>query len=132
MELLKPKGATLGLSLQESPLPGDPLIVSKIKEAGIADRCGAFHVGDRLLSLNKESLKNKSNTDVHHMLKHCDLNVEMEIIPAHNFPPPQRLECEEGREREEGGREGGGGAKAPLKNSNLIKRPRVLAVSVAT
>ena len=95
MEILKPKGASLGIGLQESSSPdGGPLIVSKIKGAGIADRCGALHVGDRLLSVNKEGLEARSIIDVQHLLKHCDLNVELEIIPAHNFP--QRLECEGG------------------------------------
>lgn len=109
MEILKPKGASLGISLQESSPPdGGPLIVSKVKGAGIADRCGALHVGDRLLSVNKEGLEARSIVDVQHLLKHCDLNVELEIIPAHNFP--QRLECEGGEGREgwegwEGGRE---------------------------
>lgn len=92
VELLKPKGVTLGISLQESRTPGGPLIISRVKECGIADRCGALHVGDHLLSLNKEGLGGRSITDIQRMLKHCDLNVELEIIPGHNFP--QRAECE--------------------------------------
>ena len=87
VELLKPKGATLGMTLHEPFSPGSPLVVSKLKEAGIADRCGALHVGDRLLSVNKESLEGKSIVDVYRMLRHCDLNVELKIIPAHNFTP---------------------------------------------
>lgn len=87
VELLKPKGATLGMTLREPLSPGGPLVVSKLKKAGIADRCGALHVGDRLLSVNKESLEGKSISDVYRMLRHCDLNVELKIIPTHNFPP---------------------------------------------
>ena len=87
VELLKPKGATLGISLRESSPPGGPLVISRVKEAGIADRCGALHVGDRLLLLNNQELGARSITDVQHMLKHCDLSVELEIIPAHNFLP---------------------------------------------
>ncbi len=85
VELLKPKGASLGLTLREPTTAGGALIISKLKEAGIADRCGALHVGDRLLSVNKQSLKGKSITDVYRMLRRCDLTVELEIIPAHNF-----------------------------------------------
>lgn len=85
VELLKPRGASLGLTLREPTTPGGPLIVSKLKEAGIADRCGALHVGDRLLSVNRQSLADKSINDVLRMLRRCDLTVELEIIPAHNF-----------------------------------------------
>lgn len=87
VELLKPKGATLGLTLCEPVSPGRPLVISKLKEAGIADRCGALHVGDRLLSVNKESLEGKSITEVYRLLRHCDLNVELKIIPGHNSTP---------------------------------------------
>ncbi len=87
MELLKPKGASLGISLRESSTPGGPLVISRVKEVGIADRCGALHVGDRLVSLNNQALGARSITDVQHLLKHSDLSVELEIIPAHNFPP---------------------------------------------
>jgi C-terminal processing protease CtpA/Prc len=91
VELLKPKGVSLGISLRESaPREGGPFIISRVKEAGIADRCGALHAGDRLLSVNKESVAGKSITDVQHLLKHCDLVVELEIIQAHNFPECER------------------------------------------
>ena len=87
VELLKPKGASLGLTLREPTTPGGALVVSKLKEAGIADRCGALHVGDRLLSVNKEGLEGKTINEVYRMLRRCDLTVELEIIPAHNFTP---------------------------------------------
>ena len=86
----------MGISLEESPAPGGPLIISKVKQAGISDRCGALHCGDRLLSLNKESLVGKPIADVQRMLKYCNLNVELEIIPAHNFPQAPEGEAEKG------------------------------------
>jgi len=87
VELLKPKGASLGMTLREPTTPGGALVVSKLKEAGIADRCGALHIGDRLLCVNREGLEGKSLNEVYRMLRRCDLTVELEIIPAHNFTP---------------------------------------------
>ena len=84
VKILKPRGASLGLSLRESPAPGDPLWISRLKEAGIADRCGALHIGDQLLSVNGVPLENKPINEIYHMLRHCDLHVELEIFPAHN------------------------------------------------
>ena len=91
VELLKPKGASLGLGLRESVVRGAPLWVSRIKEAGIADRCGALHVGDRLLSVGGVSLENKNIEEVNQMLKKCDLHVQLEIIPGHNYPNEEEL-----------------------------------------
>lgn len=100
MELLKPKGVSLGIALQDEFVPSAApagageraLVVSRVREAGIADRCGALHVGDHLISINKEGVEGKAVTDVQRILKHSDLNLELEIIPGHNFPP--RAECE--------------------------------------
>ena len=91
VELLKPKGVSLGLSLRESLLHGAPLLISRIKEAGIADRCGALHVGDRLLSVGGVSLENKNIEEVNQMLKKCDLHVQLEIVPGHNYPDEEEL-----------------------------------------
>ena len=91
VELLKPKGVSLGLGLRESVVRGAPLWVSRIKEAGIADRCGALHVGDRLLSVSGVSLENKNIEDVNQMLKKSDLHVQLEIIPGHNYPDEDEL-----------------------------------------
>ena len=91
VELLKPKGASLGLGLRESVVRGAPLCISRIKEAGIADRCGALHVGDRLLSVGGVSLENKNIEEVNQMLKKCDLHVQLEIIPGHNYPDEDEL-----------------------------------------
>lgn len=93
VDLLKPKGASLGIKLRPSPPSphnpssggGRPLVISRVKEAGIADRCGALHVGDRLLSVNGASLEEKTVHEVYQMLLLSELPLRLEIIPAHNF-----------------------------------------------
>ena len=91
VELLKPRGVDLGMNLRESLLRSAPLLISRIKEAGIADRCGALHVGDRLLSVGGVSLENKNIEEVNQMLKRCDLQVQLEIVPGHNYPNEEEI-----------------------------------------
>eukprot|EP00118_Oscarella_pearsei_P010069 m.60011 g.60011 ORF g.60011 m.60011 type:complete len:1093 (+) comp34911_c0_seq1:176-3454(+) len=82
VELQKPIGASLGLTLSGSQSPGDAIHISHIKDAGIADRCGALHVGDRLLSINGKPLIDCSMADTVQMLIHSDINMKLEIIPG--------------------------------------------------
>lgn len=84
VELLKPRGVSLGISLRLSPEEGGGLRISRIKEAGIADRCGALHVGDAIVSLNGQSLAGKSVQEAYQILKYSSLNMQLEIRPAGN------------------------------------------------
>ena len=79
--LFKPRGVSLGISLRRSPGVGEPLRISRIKEAGIADRCGALHVGDCIKSVNGQSLEGKSVQEAYKSLKFCDLQVQLDILP---------------------------------------------------
>ena len=51
----------------------------------VCGRCGALHVGDRLLSVNGASLEEKTIHEVYQMLLLSELPLRLEIIPAHNF-----------------------------------------------
>ena len=48
-------------------------------------RSGALRVGDRLLSINGQSLDKRTVEDARRLLAHSDINVTLEITPAHNF-----------------------------------------------
>ena len=61
-------------------------MISHVKKAGIADRCGALHAGDQLLSLNNQSLEGYSIKDIQHMLKYSAVSMKLEIIHPHGFP----------------------------------------------
>lgn len=86
VELLKPRGVSLGVSICPSPEYGGPLRITRIREAGIANRCGALHVGDGIASVNGQSLLNKPLPEVYQMLRHCDLQVRLEVFPCGNQP----------------------------------------------
>ena len=79
--LFKPRGVSLGISLRRSPGVSEPLRISRIKEAGIADRCGALHVGDSIKSVNGQTLEGKSVQEAYKLLKFCDLQVQLDILP---------------------------------------------------
>ena len=59
-------------------------------------RCGALHVGDRLLSVNGVILENRTAREVVQMLLHSNLHVKLEIVPSHNFPDVPDTTPEEG------------------------------------
>ncbi len=82
VELQKPRGVSLGISLRKGPGVNDPLRISRIKAAGIADRCGALHIGDSIASLNSQSLEEKSVQEAYQALKYCDLHMRLEIRPG--------------------------------------------------
>lgn len=60
-------------------------------------RCGALHVGDQLVSVNGVTLENKTIRDAVRLLAKSDLNVRLEIIPAHNLAIVPDLSQEEGQ-----------------------------------
>ncbi|XP_065830326.1 glutamate receptor-interacting protein 1-like isoform X2 [Oscarella lobularis] len=70
------------VTLHGSQSPGEPIYISHIKDAGVADRCGALHVGDRLLSINGKALNDCSLSDSVQMLIHSDVIMKLEIIPG--------------------------------------------------
>ncbi|XP_019855523.1 PREDICTED: glutamate receptor-interacting protein 2-like [Amphimedon queenslandica] len=85
VELQKPHGASLGITLSDERVPGEPIMISRIREAGIADRIGILHCGDRLLSINGEKLIDKSVQEAKHLLNHSDITVKLEVMLANNF-----------------------------------------------
>ncbi|CAI8031684.1 Glutamate receptor-interacting protein 2 [Geodia barretti] len=95
VDLIKPKGASLGISLSGALHLGQPMYISKVKEAGIAERCGALHVRDQLVSINGVTLDNKTIRDAVRLLARSDFNVRLEIIPAHNLTIVPDLSQEE-------------------------------------
>ncbi|KAL5516650.1 hypothetical protein EMCRGX_G002037 [Ephydatia muelleri] len=95
VEILKPKSASLGISLSESRSPCAMILISHIQDAGIADRCGALHVGDQLLSINKISLENKAVNEAIQLLIHSDFHVKLEILPWRAIPHTPELANDE-------------------------------------
>ncbi|XP_032855837.2 glutamate receptor-interacting protein 1 isoform X5 [Tyto alba] len=84
VEVAKTPGAALGLALTTSMCCNKQVIViDKIKSASIADRCGALHVGDHILSIDGTSMEYCTLAEATQFLANAADNVKLEILPHH-------------------------------------------------
>uniref|UniRef100_A0A8C3RMH2 PDZ domain-containing protein n=1 Tax=Chelydra serpentina TaxID=8475 RepID=A0A8C3RMH2_CHESE len=84
VEVAKTAGAALGVALTTSMCCNKQVIViDKIKSASIADRCGALHVGDHILSIDGTSMEYCTLAEATQFLANTADNVKLEILPHH-------------------------------------------------
>ncbi|XP_074936976.1 glutamate receptor-interacting protein 1 isoform X13 [Phalacrocorax aristotelis] len=84
VEVAKTPGAALGVALTTSMCCSKQVIViDKIKSASIADRCGALHVGDHILSIDGTSMEYCTLAEATQFLANAADNVKLEILPHH-------------------------------------------------
>uniref|UniRef100_H2TH91 Glutamate receptor interacting protein 2a n=1 Tax=Takifugu rubripes TaxID=31033 RepID=H2TH91_TAKRU len=83
VEIVKSPSASLGSSLTTTIYRSKQVvIIDKIKAASVAERCGALHVGDILLSVDKTSTEHCSLMEVTQLLANASDVVKLEILPA--------------------------------------------------
>ncbi|KAK7810561.1 hypothetical protein U0070_022033 [Myodes glareolus] len=84
VEVAKTPGASLGVALTTSVCCNKQVIViDKIKSASIADRCGALHVGDHILSIDGTSMEYCTLAEATQFLANTTDQVKLEILPHH-------------------------------------------------
>ncbi|XP_075408904.1 glutamate receptor-interacting protein 1 isoform X3 [Tenrec ecaudatus] len=84
VEVAKTPGASLGVALNTSMCCNKQVIViDKIKSASIADRCGALHVGDHILSIDGTSMEYCTLAEATQFLANTTDQVKLEILPHH-------------------------------------------------
>ncbi|XP_053572849.1 glutamate receptor-interacting protein 1 isoform X9 [Bombina bombina] len=84
VEVAKTPGSSLGLALTTSMYCNKQVIViDKIKAASIADRCGALHIGDHILSVDGTSMEYCTLAEATQLLASTCENVKLEILPYH-------------------------------------------------
>ncbi|XP_008053458.1 glutamate receptor-interacting protein 1 [Carlito syrichta] len=84
VEVAKTPGASLGVALTTSMCCNKQVIViDKIKSASIADRCGALHVGDHILSVDGTSMEYCTLAEATQFLANATDQVKLEILPHH-------------------------------------------------
>ncbi|XP_053881863.1 glutamate receptor-interacting protein 1 isoform X10 [Malaclemys terrapin pileata] len=84
VEVAKTPGAALGVALTTSMCCNKQVIViDKIKSASIADRCGALHIGDHILSIDGTSMEYCTLAEATQFLANTADNVKLEILPHH-------------------------------------------------
>ncbi|XP_037551948.1 glutamate receptor-interacting protein 1 [Nematolebias whitei] len=88
VEVAKPTGSSLGVALSTSLFCSKQVIViDKVKPASIADRCGALHAGDHILSVDGKSMEFCSLAEATQLLSASCQTVRMEILPQHQARP---------------------------------------------
>ncbi|XP_072257414.1 glutamate receptor-interacting protein 1 isoform X3 [Pyxicephalus adspersus] len=84
VEVAKTPGSNLGVALTTSMYCNKQVIViDKIKPASIADRCGALHVGDHILSVDGTSMEYCTLAEATQLLASTSELVKLEILPYH-------------------------------------------------
>ncbi|XP_075883209.1 glutamate receptor-interacting protein 2-like isoform X2 [Nelusetta ayraudi] len=83
VEIVKSPSASLGICLTATIYRAKQvIIIDKIKAASVAERCGALHVGDILLSIDKTSTEHCSLMEATQLLASTADVVKLEILPA--------------------------------------------------
>ncbi|XP_067855584.1 glutamate receptor-interacting protein 1 isoform X2 [Heptranchias perlo] len=84
VEVAKTPGSSLGIALTTSLYCNKQVIViDKIKAASIADRCGALHVGDHILSIDGTSMEYCTLAEATQLLSSTSEHVKLELLPYH-------------------------------------------------
>ncbi|XP_055368080.1 glutamate receptor-interacting protein 1 isoform X16 [Betta splendens] len=88
VEVAKASGSSLGVALSTSMFCNKQVIViDKVKPASIADRCGALHAGDHILSVDGKSMEFCSLAEATQLLSASCQTVRLEILPQHQARP---------------------------------------------
>ncbi|XP_078730385.1 glutamate receptor-interacting protein 1-like [Lampetra fluviatilis] len=84
VEVAKMPGASLGLMLTSTLSHGkQSIVIDRIRAASIAERCGALHVGDQLLSIDGTGMEHCTFQEAHQLLANTSESVKLEILPVH-------------------------------------------------
>ncbi|XP_041110045.1 glutamate receptor-interacting protein 1-like isoform X8 [Polyodon spathula] len=84
VEVAKSPGSSLGVALTTSMYCNKQVVViDKVKPASIADRCGALHVGDHILSVDGTSMEYCTLAEATQLLASTCEHVKLEILPHH-------------------------------------------------
>lgn len=99
VEVAKATGSSLGVALSTSMFCNKQvIIIDKVKPASIADRCGALHAGDHILSVDGKSMEFCSLAEATQLLSASGHTVRLEILPQHQARPalsaPQQVKVQ--------------------------------------
>ncbi|KAH1005481.1 hypothetical protein HUJ04_006456 [Dendroctonus ponderosae] len=72
-------GGPLGITISGSEDSGDPIILSRLTEGGLAEKTGALHVGDRILAINGDNLDQRPLSDAIRLLQTSGDRVQLKI-----------------------------------------------------
>ncbi|XP_077582205.1 glutamate receptor-interacting protein 2 isoform X2 [Stigmatopora nigra] len=83
VEMAKPPGAALGVALTAASQRNKRVVVvERVKPGSVADRCGALHAGDHLLSIDGTSTEHCGVLEATQLLASATELVRLELLPA--------------------------------------------------
>ncbi|XP_055930112.1 glutamate receptor-interacting protein 2-like isoform X3 [Argiope bruennichi] len=83
VEIDKAPGSLLGLTLSCLSVPEHAIVIESIRQASIAERCGALHVGDHVLAINGIKLDMLTSAEAMELLRSsAGDTVKLEILPV--------------------------------------------------
>uniref|UniRef100_A0AAY4DSB8 PDZ domain-containing protein n=1 Tax=Denticeps clupeoides TaxID=299321 RepID=A0AAY4DSB8_9TELE len=83
VEIVKPPGSVLGVSLGSAIYRNKQVItIDKIKPASVAERCGALHIGDVLLSIDGTSTEHCTLLEAQQLLASTADLTRLEVLPT--------------------------------------------------
>uniref|UniRef100_A0AAZ3QK94 PDZ domain-containing protein n=1 Tax=Oncorhynchus tshawytscha TaxID=74940 RepID=A0AAZ3QK94_ONCTS len=91
VEIVKCPAASLGVSLATAVYRNKQvIIIDKIKQASVVERCGALQIGDLILSIDGTSTEHCSLMEATQLLAQTSDIVKLEILPANQSRLPMR------------------------------------------
>ncbi|XP_064605034.1 glutamate receptor-interacting protein 1-like isoform X3 [Liolophura sinensis] len=87
VEIDKTPGSSLGIDLSQSSYQNRRCVcVDRIKPASVADRCGALHVGDHILSIDGATVEHMSVAEASQLLRSSlEEQIKLEILPIYHI-----------------------------------------------
>ncbi|XP_035221591.1 glutamate receptor-interacting protein 2-like isoform X2 [Stegodyphus dumicola] len=83
VEIDKTPGCSLGLNLSCLSVPEHAIIIESIRQASIAERCGALHVGDHVLAIDDIKVDLMTSAEAMQLLRSSvGETVKLEILPV--------------------------------------------------
>nr|VZI27370.1 unnamed protein product [Spirometra erinaceieuropaei] len=100
VEIHKDKFTGLGISIKGGRESGTPIIISKIFEGMTAAKTGQLHVGNTILSVNGEDMRNASHDEAVRALKRAGQTITLEVKSLPKVSPfLRRMHACEGKAR---------------------------------
>ncbi|XP_022107281.1 glutamate receptor-interacting protein 1-like isoform X2 [Acanthaster planci] len=88
VEVAKTPGANLGVTLSAlNKNSKSILVIDAVKPASIADRCGALHVGDEIMSIDGTNTSHMSVPEATQLLATSSEQIKLEILPVSHMTP---------------------------------------------
>lgn len=83
VEIDKTPGSNLGITLIRLPKPENVMVIESIKQASIAERCGALHVGDHIIAIDGTKVDQMTPAEAMQLLKvNANDMIKLEILPV--------------------------------------------------